>query len=177
MWQTIDKSAATEPGTYRFRFAYPAEFLVPDIGTPKTWSIMGYQITLSDWTKNTAQHTVTAIVKVEQAQKYAGLELTAAINNGSMAEGSANPYRPLVRTMSGYAKASSLTVPQGAPVQQTFAPLLIPLAEIALAVAGLAFIYLSLTSVEKLVESPTVNLVLIAGVAIVAYVLYTKVRA
>lgn len=178
MWQTIDKSQATEPGTYRFRFSYPeiAGALVPNVGTPKTWNIMGYQITLDQWSNNTASRVVTAIVRVETVDKFAGMELTAQVNNAVMQQGSTNPYNPIVRTLGGYVKAAPGITPGAMPVQKAFAPALIPLAEIALAVAGLVFIYLSLTSVEKLVESPAVNVALIAGAAVVVYILYTKVK-
>lgn len=152
MWIGIDTNAVTTEGTYRFTFDYPygADLLLPNqIAVPKVSDILGYRLTLSEYYMNKISRTVTAVVKIESSR-----------DNPSVS--SVGQWTPSIRVQAGTIRAAG-SGGANIPLQPTV--VVAPIAIIAgvIALLGLGVVaWLSLRSVEKLVESPAVNLFIIA---------------
>jgi hypothetical protein len=124
------------------------------IQTPKTISILGYTVSLDEWTKDEAAKTVKARI-------YVGATPTGTTGGGFMG---------VLNT----SNLSGIAQPVQTPVQPVIAPaVIIAIAVGVMALAGLTLTMLSLSKVEKIVESPGVNVALIA-VGIIALVILWK---
>jgi hypothetical protein len=180
----------TDPGTYRFTLSYPFDFLVPDISPGKSYNIpfTDTNLTLTDYTNDPVNKklyiTIVAAQTAKSNQVVNNLSIDQFLNSNT---GGANPYAPLLRTPGGYVKVPitdlvpNAAVMEEAAINSSAVPqtqfAFIPVLAVIGALIGLgAIVYFTLDKTEKLIESPTVNLVLVAGVAVVFFVLYKQIK-
>jgi hypothetical protein len=131
--------------TYAAYFSYPSGMPGPDVDCPKSFTVLGYTITLIAWTNDYANTQRIMRFRIESYQNAPGIEIQA--DN----------------------EATAVTASNG--IQ--FVPLAVPISVLALAllaVLGVAALYLTLTKVEEIVDSPaggalSIGLLVLAGLA------------
>jgi len=165
-WMDSNSDEIWNGGTFRLTFSYPIEQLVPDVSVPKSVTIplVNTRLTLTSWQIDKANSKVIAVITSEATDKLGAIVLSNQAEDTAMTHGDfKNPYLPLVRTDGGYSKLSATAnvYQTKAPAQTAVVPVLAIAAVIAALVGG-ALIYLTLDKVEKLTESPSVNLFIIA---------------
>ena len=150
MWLSIPLDQVLDvEGTYRFTSG--TDVLPEAVTTPKDYSLGGYLFTLKEYTIDRALKQVIAVISIRKSRGASGEWLA---NQGQLEQ---------VEIVGDVPKV---------PERATVLPV-VPILAVVAILLGLGLGYMTLTKVEKLVESPAVNIAIIAG-SLIAIVLVYK---
>jgi hypothetical protein len=169
-WTQSSVEEMQAAGTYRLTLSYPAEFLVPDIGTPKEVSLFSRTFTLSEYYIDPVLKKLVVVIRVAEEE--------TPLDQGGLRDLpiGVNPYQPGVWTSGGTVKAPLTAYREEKPqILPAIAPALI-LGVIA-ALLGIALIWLTLDKVEKLSDSPTFNVIVLTVAAVAFFIMYRQLKA
>lgn len=182
-WVTVpDDQIFNDTGKFRFTLSYPFGD-PPDIAPGKTLSIPFTDTTLrlDEYLIDRAAKKLYLTVSSFKVPKYEANSVNQQQIDQltNIASGSVNPYAPVYRTPGGYVKAPVNEYTTGYPAlpDQPQAVPAIPIIAICVALIGVgAAIYFTLDKTEKLLESPTVNIGVLAIAAAVFFFIYWKLK-
>ena len=135
-------------GTYRFTAG--TEVFPEQVETPKDYALAGYLFTLTSYTIDKAAKQVIAVISIRKSRGASGEWIA---NQGQLEQVQIVGDAPQI------------------PNRPTVLPI-VPILAVVAILLGLGLGYMTLTKVEKLVESPAVNVAIVAGSVVALALVY-----